>query len=313
MKTLSKMDKGPLVLAFKYLMGYTKDKTEEFTADFEAFVKTWQKDNGLTADGKIGEKTASILIAKLPNVSKTKNRKGNYAAGVQVLVGMTGDDVDGIFGTKTKTAVINKQTEGKLDGDGVVGSKSWQYFILGEVKEHGKNAKKPPDNKQNNTKWSKIMYSNHNDPKQTIGSSGCGPSAVSDVIDEWWDPKITPVETCEMSLNWGCRTYNSGTSGTFFKKIAEKYKATKYINTSSIKTAIECLDDGGYVIVCFGTGSSGKSWYKKWTTGGHYCCIWKYDGQYFYINDPASTKTARTKGTYDEVLNCRKGFYCFWK
>lgn len=311
MKTLSKMDKEPLVLAFKYLMGYTKDKTEEFTADFEAFVKTWQKDNGLTADGKIGEKTASVLIAKLPNVSKTKNRKGNYAAGVQVLVGMTGDAVDGIFGTKTKTAVINKQTEGKLNGDGIVGSKSWQYFITGEVKEHTQN-KQPVIYRQGDKRWKNYYYGVKGSKSPTCGAAGCGPTSAAMILATWVDSKIIPPNMCDYSMEHGYRTANSGTSGGLFKSIAKTYFGddygnNKYFTTSNIDNVIKTLDAGGLVVACMGPG--------KFTSSGHYILLWKVseDGSKIMVNDPASAASNRSYGTINEIKTQRKGFYCFPK
>ena len=45
----------------------------------------------------------------------------------------------------------------------------------------------------------------------------------------------------------------------------------------------------------------------------HYCCIWGYSGDTFYINDPASSSSSRAKGTKTEIMNTRKGFYLFWK
>ena len=48
--------------------------------------------------------------------------------------------------------------------------------------------------KQSDTRWKSVMYSNHNDKSQTIGSSGCGPSAASMIINEWIDGAYSPVE-----------------------------------------------------------------------------------------------------------------------
>ena len=45
----------------------------------------------------------------------------------------------------------------------------------------------------------------------------------------------------------------------------------------------------------------------------HFCCIWKWDGKYFYINDPASAASSRAKGTESEVTKARKQFFIFYK
>ena len=47
-----------------------------------------------------------------------------------------------------------------------------------------------------------------------------------------------------------------------------------------------------------------------WMSGtGHYICIWKYDGDYIYANDPASSK--RTKQKISDFMKQRKCFFCF--
>jgi len=65
-----------------------------------------------------------------------------------------------------------------------------------------------------------------------------------------------------------------------------------------------CLAAGGYVVVSFRP--------SKWTKGGHYCVLWKDDGKTIYVNDPASSSSARAKGTYKEVKDAAKQYFCFW-
>ena len=52
----------------------------------------------------------------------------------------------------------------------------------------------------------------------------------------------------------------------------------------------DALDRGELVIACMGPGN--------WTSSGHYVLVWGIQGDTIYINDPASTKAARTKGSY---------------
>ena len=59
-----------------------------------------------------------------------------------------------------------------------------------------------------------------------------------------------------------------------------------------------CLAAGGYVVVSFAP--------SKWTSGGHYCVLWKDDGKTIYVNDPASSSSSRAKGTYSEVKKAAK-------
>jgi hypothetical protein len=45
----------------------------------------------------------------------------------------------------------------------------------------------------------------------------------------------------------------------------------------------------------------------------HFCCLWKDDGKYIYVNDPASASSSRAKGTYDEVKAAAKQYFCFYR
>lgn len=36
-----------------------------------------------------------------------------------------------------------------------------------------------------------------------------------------------------------------------------------------------------------------------WTSSGHYVLVWKGEGDVVYINDPASTRSARTRGDWN--------------
>lgn len=243
-----------------------------------------------------------------------KGDRGEYVTLLQETLNSLGYNcgtVDGIFGKKTKAAVQAYQKAKALSVDGVVGRQTWTS--LGLMEPVQTNGTQPPNFKQYDSRWGKKMYSEHGDKSQTMASSGCGPTAMADIVAAWWDPNITPYDLALKSLDWGTRTPNSGTNSTFFRKCSQFYKASKYLTRSSLDDAVNCLAEGGLVVVCFGPGTKGKAGYQKWTKGGHYCCIWKYDGEYFYINDPASASSSRAKGTWTEVANTRKGFYLFWR
>ena len=306
--TIKHGDHGDAVKVAQLLTGF-EPADGVFTADFTAHTCAWQREHGCDPDGVIGPRTWAAIAQAAPTVSTHAHRYGEYAQAVQVLVGC---EADGIYGNKTKTAVAAVQAAAGLNPDGVCGPKTWAMLITGESAPAVQFVQ-PPNFKQYDTRWAGKMYSSHGDKSQTMKSSGCGPSAMADIVAEWWDKSATPWTLAELSMKWGCRTYSSGTSGAFFKKCADYYHAAKYVTTANIESAIKCLETGGYVIVCFGAGTKGKSSYQKWTKGGHYCCIWKYADGCFYINDPASASAKRAKGTRAEVLDARKGFYCFWK
>ena len=234
-----------------------------------------------------------------------KGDKGEDVKTLQTALNAAGYDcgkVDGVFGKKTQAAVKAYQKAHSLTVDGICGRQTWAS--LG-YKDPEYPFVQPPNFKQYDSRWANKMYSSHGDKAQTMKSSGCGPTSAADIVALWWDSNITPYDLALKSLEWKTRTYDSGTSSTFFRKVAELYKASKYQTTSNVDTAIDCLRNGGLVVVCFGR--------SKWTNGGHYCCLWKYADGVFSVNDPASSAKNRATGTYNEVKAARKGFYLFYK
>ncbi len=229
-----------------------------------------------------------------------KGSKGDDVRRLQELLG--GLEVDGIFGRKTEAAVKAYQAANGLKADGIVGPLTWAA-LTGEEPPKPSGFVKPVDYKQYDTRWASIMYSSHGDAKQTIKSSGCGPTAMADIVATLIDSKITPPDLAELSLKWGCRTYSSGTAWSFFPKIADKYGFGKYIKGSTLATLKSCLDSGGYIVASMGNG--------YWTSGGHYICVWKYDANYIYANDPASK--SRTRQKTEDFMKQRKALFCFWK
>ena len=322
--TIRHGDHSDTVKVAQLLLSY-EPADGEYTADFVAFVCAWQRDHGLDPDGIIGPATWAAIAQAAPTVSTKAHRYGEYAQAAQLLAGI--EDADGIYGPKTKAAIATRQAASGLKADGICGPKTWAMLITGagiadnsttdagnySNTSNSSAAVQPPDFKQYDKRWASKMYSNHGDKSQTMKSSACGPTSMADIIAAWWDKDILPPEVADKALAWGCRTANSGTTSALFSKCASLYKATKYLPTKSIDNAIACLNAGGLVIVNFGPGTKGKSSYQKWTKGGHYCVIWKWDGEVFHINDPASSSAKRAKGTRAEVLDARKGFYCFWR
>jgi len=133
------------LLAFQvrqYALWYNPGTIDNyFSSATESAVKAFQRDYGLTADGIVGSGTYSKL--------KVAHRFGNEYGGWRYLsYGKKGDDVaqlqfrlvkrgylaglyevDGLFGFKTKSAVINFQKSKGIGADGIVGPNTYYQLM----------------------------------------------------------------------------------------------------------------------------------------------------------------------------------------
>lgn len=159
--------------------------------------------------------------------------------------------------------------------------------------------KQPVSYLQTDPKWANISYSAKGE-STTIGRAGCGPTAMSMVLATWADKNVTPKTECAWALAHGYKAPHQGTYYSYFVPAAKRYglmcwqlnSASIYGNTKSAhhETAKKALENGRLVIACMGKG--------LWTSSGHYVLVWKISGNTIYINDPASTRLARTQGDY---------------
>lgn len=319
--TIRHQDSGILVAIAKLLTGYDKVTAKVvdpdsyikvhdlYDADFVACVCTWQGNHGLVSDGVIGPKTWTAIAKVAPTCSTAKNRISGYTLALQLLLD-SNLTCDAIYGAKTKSAVAVFQDAHKLSRDGICGPKTWSALVVGaddkpvtlDAPVAPTGFVQPVDYKQGDSRWGKKMYSNHNDKGQTMANSGCGPTACADVVATLKDSSVTPWTLAQLAMEWGDRSYNSGTDWSFFKHVASKYGFSKFVQSKSWDALTACLDAGGYVVCSMGPG--------YWTKGGHYICAWKYDKNYVYCNDPASS--SRKKQIISDFKSQRKQFFCFY-
>ncbi len=301
MQTIRHNDTGTAVRVAQLLTGYADTGT--YDADFVAFVCSWQTAHGLTPDGIIGADTWAAIAKVAPTVSKRKNSKSNAAKAVQLLVGT---DADGIFGSKTKSAVAAYQSANGLVADGVVGANTWSVFLIGATSS-GKVLNYCEHYLQWDSRWKKIKYSTHT-ASQTIGNSGCGTTSMAMILATWIDPKITPVETSKLSVDNGYRTYSSGTSWGFYEFCFRHYGGfKKFIKTGSIETLQAALRQGA-LAVCSMNNKDGHFW----TSAGHFIVAVGCDDKYIYANDP-NKKTVPRKQETAKFKTCMKQAFIFWK
>ena len=278
-----------------------------FSADFKAFVREFQKNNGLTADGIIGALTWDKIREKASTIRF--GAQGSWVKVWQLFLGNL--TTDGIFGKNTLRATKTFQGANNLTMDGIVGKNTWGKAFGKQENEStplsGTNTKKPVDYKQYDKRWGSIRYTANNtyNPKQTIKNSGCGPTAMANVVATFWDKNVTPDKLASWSVANGYRTLNSGTSWGFYKAIAQKYKSSKFIQTTSYATAKSALKNGALIVVSVGP--------SIFTKKGHFITWWKSEGGYNYVNDPASNSSSRAKNLEKHIQNAAKQYFIFYK
>lgn len=313
LKTIRHQDTGDLVKVAQYLLAYAARKQADgiFTANFVTAVCTWQKKYKLSPDGIIGPLTWAEIADRAPTCSTSKNKTSRATCAIQILLG--GLDVDGIYGTKTKNAVAAFQKAKGLSVDGICGPKTWSALIEGtSIVESSETTSKIINECvhyiQWDSRWSKKKYSTHTS-SQTIGNSGCGPTAMAMICAQWVDPKLTPVELCELAVDNGFRSYNSGTKRDFYEWCFEHYENgfADFLRTSNITTLTTAIQNGALAVCSMNNGDNGF-----WTKGGHFITIVGFDGTYIYANDPNKSAHPR-KQKLSAFKKCMNEAFIFWK
>jgi peptidoglycan hydrolase-like protein with peptidoglycan-binding domain len=105
-----------------------------FTPQLQALVKSFQSDNGLTADGVVGPQTWAKLPDGRPMPLLHQGSSGAVVKSLQQLLangeqGVSPGAADGQFGPQTKKAVEAFQTWGGVTADGVVGDQTWSVSL----------------------------------------------------------------------------------------------------------------------------------------------------------------------------------------
>lgn len=224
-------------------------------------------------------------------------KKGSQGAEVVRLQRLLGITVDGKFGAKTKAALQRFQKARGLYADGAAGLLTWMA-LEGTLKAFVR----PPDNKQYDSRWGSKLYTATKNTRQTIRSSGCGPTSMCDIINAWFDKRVTPADLCKIAVQKGYRTPNSGTSWSFFTHMATRYPFSRFLSTADHDKAVKALGEGALVVASMGPGF--------WTKGGHFICLWKNDGRTMYACDPASA--TRKSQLMAKFRGQRKRYFIFW-
>lgn len=171
---------------------------------------------------------------------------------------------------------------------------------------------------QADSRWVNYMYSSIGDSSQTMGTSGCGPTAAAMVVSSI-KGVITPPEMGDLFVEYGYRSTNNGTYFSAMKWVADVFDIT-YQETYSLNTAVDLVKNNYYVIVSCNEG--------LFTYGGHFIVIVGIDGNTLKIYDPYlysgkfDVSSRRGKATvegntvYVTIDNFRNyanatGYYCY--
>lgn len=214
-------------------------------------------------------------------------------------LGYNAGRVDGIFGPGTEAAVKRFQATHGLAVDGIVGPQTWGVLLGGQARPN--DSGEPVYYSQVDPRWKWIMFSNHGDLRQTIGSSGCGPTCMAMVVATFRDRGITPVEMARLAVQGGFRTYNQGTAWSFFGHVAMKY-GFSFKQTGNTDEAVRAIKSGALVIASMGPG--------YFTRGGHYILLWAVQGNMILCHDPANKR--RDRATIDLFRREARQYFCFW-
>ena len=114
--------------AVQYLLrsyGYSLSVDGYFGPGTEGAVKAFQRGQGLSQDGLVGEKTWTKLVRTV-----SQGDREDTVRAVQTLLNISISE-DGIFGPQTRSAVLNFQSRQGLFQDGVVGPSTWAALVGG--------------------------------------------------------------------------------------------------------------------------------------------------------------------------------------
>lgn len=103
-----------------------------FGANTKTAVQNFQKRNGISADGIVGNITWKYLLFLPPYPTQRKGNAGSYVTLLQRLLEshlIPVGTIDGVFGSKTETAVRTFQSYNNLTADGIVGPNTWNILV----------------------------------------------------------------------------------------------------------------------------------------------------------------------------------------
>ena len=315
--TTTTLKKGSSGTQVKYLqyglagLGYLKDTVDgKFGSNTEAAVKSYQKANGLTADGLAGPKTLTSLKSKVSDIQTKLKEHGYYTS-----------TVDGIFGSGTTTAVKNFQKAKGLTQDGIVGPKTLEKLnekvTVATDKTTTTTDKTTTTTDKTTTTTDKTttttnstikvsitslyqtgdsskIYYNNKKKSTTVAKSGCAGVSLAMALNSLLKTK---KYTGQNVMQWFANNGYYAGSGTWQEGI---YKYPKKLGLKSAyadsMSDLESHLKKGRVAVAIMKNKTGEAYFTSKNTSGHYILISGYrvkNGvKQVYVNNPMKTKTS---------------------
>jgi hypothetical protein len=145
---------------------------------------------------------------------------------------------------------------------------------------------------QTDSRWGNLSYGKSG----TIGSAGCGPTALAIVVASLRDSSVTPKEVAEWSVKNGYRAEGSGSFHSLMPNGGRHYGLiVEGIGTDRNKL-IEALESGKIVIAIMKKG--------HFTSGGHYIVLRGITSEgKILVADPASIKRSNQEWSLGIILN----------
>lgn len=161
---------------------------------------------------------------------------------------------------------------------------------------------KPSFYKQSDSRWAKNSYKCTDGGYASVGTAGCGPTSVANVINALIK-SITPPTVFKYACQQGYMTSNSGMYRSAVPKLLTHY-GIKVVDTlprtsDGKKKLKNYLKKNYWAIAIMGKGI--------WTNGGHYILAYYVDSNNnVYISDSASSADYRQKNTFENFWNQQK-------
>lgn len=128
-------DRGNFVYLLQFILnsfGYNLSVDGIFGSKTLNAVKNFQSQNSLQVDGLVGNNTWKTLLLLPPYPLLKNGSVGAYVKFLQQLLESNlypVGNIDGIFGSRTQTAVKNFQKDNNLQVDGIVGNNTWAKLV----------------------------------------------------------------------------------------------------------------------------------------------------------------------------------------